>query len=174
MVSEDRARLSRYGHNELRFKRTSSFVRFFLQFKSPLIYVLIAAAVVTALLGKWTDTSVILIVVVANAIIGFIQEGKAEASMQALTRMMVLDCTVLRDRTRKDVPARKLVPGDAVLLDEGDRIPADLRLFYARNLNTDEAALTGESVPVDKSIDPIPKHGLTPADQLCMACKSVL
>ncbi|MFO8009771.1 MAG: HAD-IC family P-type ATPase [Dehalococcoidia bacterium] len=170
LSSDDaRSRLSKYGYNELKFKKSSALLRFLLQFKNALIYVLIAAAIVTAILGHFTDTVVILIVVFANAIIGFIQEGKAEASMQALTEMMVPECTVLRDGIRKEIPARELVPGDIVLLEEGDLIPADLRLFYARNLKAEEAALTGESVPVEKGTDAISRTGLTPADQNCMA-----
>jgi len=166
---EVQARLKRYGYNEIKFKKPGALIRFLLQFHSALIYVLLAAALVTALLGMWIDTAVILAVVLANAIIGFVQEGKAEASMEALTKMMVPQCTVLRDGGRKDIPARELVPGDVVLLGEGDRVPADLRLFYARNLATDEAALTGESVPVEKGIEPISRPNLTPADQRCMA-----
>jgi Ca2+-transporting ATPase len=167
--SEAGARLAKYGYNELKFKRHGLLTRFLLQFRSALIYVLLAAAIVTALLGMWVDTTVILVVVLANAIIGFVQEGRAEAAMEALTKMMVPECTVLRDGQRKDIPARELVPGDIVLLEEGDRVPADLRLFYARNLADDEAALTGESVPVEKGVEPIAQANLTPADQRCMA-----
>jgi Ca2+-transporting ATPase len=167
--SEARARLAKYGYNELKFKRHGLLTRFLLQFRSALIYVLLAAAIITAFLGMWVDTTVILAVVLANAIIGFVQEGRAEAAMEALTKMMVPECTVLRDGQRKDIPARELVPGDIVLLEEGDRVPADLRLFYARNLADDEAALTGESVPVEKGVEPIAQANLTPADQRCMA-----
>ena len=167
--SEAKARLKQYGYNEIKFRRQGALVRFLLQFRSALIYVLLAAALTTALLDMWIDTAVILAVVLANAIIGFVQEGRAEASMEALTKMMVLECTVLRDGGRKDIPARELVPGDVVLLEEGDRVPADLRLFYVRNLAADEAALTGESVPVEKGIELIPKPDLSPADQRCMA-----
>jgi Ca2+-transporting ATPase len=162
-------RLARYGHNELVFKRRGALVRLLMQFNSPLIYVLLAAAAVTAFLGMWVDTGVILVVVLANTAIGFIQEGRAEASMEGLRRMMVPQCAVLRDGSKKDIPARELVPGDVVLLAEGDRVPADLRLFYARNLSADEAALTGESVPVSKEIEPIAEPDLPPADQYGMA-----
>lgn len=162
-------RLARYGYNEIKFKKTSAFVRFLLQFRNALVYLLLASALVTALLQHWTDTVVILVVVIANAIIGFIQEGRAEASMEALTGMMVPECTVLRDGEIRQIPARELVPGDVVLLDEGAVVPADLRLFYARNLSTDEAALTGESVPVEKETDSQPKADLPPADQHSMA-----
>lgn len=161
-------RLKKYGYNEIKFKKPSALIRFLLQFRSALIYVMLAAALTTALLGMWIDTSVILAVVFANAMIGFIQEGKAEASMEALTKMMVPQCTVVRDGQRKDIAARDLVPGDVVFLEEGNRVPADLRLFYARNLSADEAALTGESMSVEKSIEPILKPNLSPADQRCM------
>jgi len=167
--NEAKARLAKYGYNELKFKRRGSLVRFLLQFNSALIYILLVAAAVTAILGMWIDAAVILAVVLANAIIGFIQEGRAEASMEAVTRMIVPECTVLRDNKQKDIPSRELVPGDIVVLEEGDRVPSDLRLFYARNLSTDEAALTGESVPVEKITEAIPKPNLPPGDQLCMA-----
>ena len=166
---EAKARLVRYGYNELKFKQRGVLVRFLLQFNSALIYVLLVAAAVTAILGMWIDAAVILVVVLANAIIGFIQEGKAEASMEAVTKMMVPVCTVLRDNKKKDIPSRELVPGDIVILEEGDRIPADLRLIYTRNLSTDEAALTGESVPVEKITEAIPEPNLTPGDRRCMA-----
>jgi len=167
--SEAGTRLAKYGYNELKFKRRGPFIRFLSQFKSPLIYVLIAAALVTAFLNMWLDAAVILAVVFANAIIGFIQEGRAEASMEAVTRMMVPVCTVLRDGEQKEIAARDLVPGDIVLLEEGDRVPADLRLFYTRNLSADEAALTGESVPVEKGVEPILRPNLASGDQRCMA-----
>ncbi len=167
--AEAQARLAKYGYNEIKFKKRSALVRFLLQFRNALIYLLLAAALVTAILQHWTDTAVILLVVIGNAIIGFVQEGKAEASMEALTKMLVPDCTVLRDGEVREIPARELVPGDVAILDEGAAVPADLRLFYAKNLSTDEAALTGESVPVEKKTDPLPKADLSPADQISMA-----
>ncbi|UCG82989.1 MAG: HAD-IC family P-type ATPase [Dehalococcoidia bacterium] len=167
--SEAKTRLEKYGYNELKFKKQSAIVRFFLQFRSSLVYVLLLAAIVTASLEMWIDSAVIFIVVIANAIIGFIQEGKAEASMEVLSKMMVLECTVRRDDEHKDIPARELVPGDIVLLEEGDRVPADLRLFYVRDLSIDEAPLTGESVPVDKTTEPLMNPDLPPGDQRCIA-----
>ncbi|MFC2001122.1 cation-translocating P-type ATPase [Chloroflexota bacterium] len=166
--TEASLRLTKYGHNELEFKRRGLLIRLLLQFHSPLIYVLLASAAITAFLGMWIDTGVILAVVLANTAIGFIQEGKAEASMEGLRKMMVPQCTVLRDGMKRDVPARELVPGDIVVLGEGDRVPADLRLLYAKNLGADEAALTGESVPVEKDTEPISKPDPLPADQSCM------
>ena len=167
--AEAQARLAKYGYNEIKFKKRSALVRFLLQFRNALIYLLLAAALVTAILQHWTDTAVILLVVIGNAIIGFVQEGKAEASMEALTKMLVPDCTVLRDGEVREIPTRELVPGDVAILDDGAVVPADLRLFYAKNLSTDEAALTGESVPVEKEPDPLPKADLSPADQRSMA-----
>ena len=166
---EAKRRLTKHGYNELKFKRRSPLIRLLLQFHSPLIYVLLASAAITAFLDMWVDSGVILAVVLANTAIGFIQEGRAEASIESLKRMLVPICTVLRDGEAKDIPARELVPGDVVVLEEGDRIPADLRLFHAKNLYADEAALTGESVPVLKDIEPISKPDLPPADQHGMA-----
>lgn len=167
--SEAKARLEKYGYNELRFKKRGPLIRLLLQFHNPLIYILLVTAVVTGFLGHWIDTAVILGVVIANVIIGFIQEGKAEASIEALEKMMVPECTVLRNGEKKIIPARELVPGDVVLFEGGDRVPADLRLFYTKNLGADEAALTGESVPVEKNVEPILRPNLPPADQHCMA-----
>jgi len=164
---ESRARLDRYGYNELTFAKRSALVRFLMQFHSSLIYILLASAAVTSVLSMWMDTAVILAVVLANTIIGFIQEGKAEASVEALKKMMVPNATVIRDGTKTVVPARELVPGDVVLLEGGDRVPADLRLFYAKNLSADEAAITGESVPAGKNTDPVMEEA-TIADRKCM------
>ena len=171
-AAEAQARLARYGYNELKFKKRSPLVRFIMQFHSSLIYVLLAAALVTGFLNMWMDTAVILAVVFANTIIGFIQEGKAEAASEALKKLMSLECTVIRGSREEIIPARELVPGDIVLLDDGDKVPADLRLFYSKNLHADEATLTGESVPVSKNTKPIPRSDLPPADQRCMAFSS--
>ncbi|OGO21028.1 MAG: hypothetical protein A2144_11000 [Chloroflexi bacterium RBG_16_50_9] len=115
------------------------------------------------------DMWVIIGVVLATVVIGFIQEGKAEASLEALKKMLVAVSRVMRDGKVKQIATRELVPGDVVLLEGGDRVPADLRLFSIKNLRIDEAALTGESVPEDKSTDAIPRPNLSPGQQLCMA-----
>ena len=167
--NESKALLEQYGYNELKFKKRGPLIRFLTQFHSSLIYVLLFAALVTIILDLWMDATVILAVVLANTIIGFIQEGKAEASTEALKKLMTPKCTVLRDGNQEDIPTREVVPGDVVLLDAGDKVPADLRLFYTKNMSADEAALTGESVPVRKIIEPIPKPDIVPADQYCMA-----
>jgi Ca2+-transporting ATPase len=166
---EAKARLEKHGYNELKVKKRSPLIRFLRQFHNALLYVLIVAAIVTFFLGHHTDTYVIIGVVLATAIIGFIQEGKAETSLEALKKMMVPECNVLREGERKTIAARELVPGDVVLLEGGHRVPADLRLFSAKNLSADEAALTGESVPVHKNVDAIATPNLPPADRRCMA-----
>ncbi len=124
--------------------------RFFKHFHDVLIYILIAAAGITALLGHWIDTGVILGVVVINAIIGFIQEGKAEAALEGIRKMLSIHAQAKRDGQWLEVDAETLVPGDVVRLRSGDRVPADLRLLEATNLRIEESALTGESVPADK------------------------
>jgi magnesium-transporting ATPase (P-type) len=176
---ESKARLDRYGYNELTFKKRSALVRFLMQFKSPLIYIrpliyiLLASATITSALSLWAgadmrmDTVVIVAVVIANTIIGYIQEGKAEASVEALEKMMTPECTVVRDGGEAVIQALELVPGDVVILEGGDKVPADMRLFHTKNLSADEAAITGESVPVTKHTDPIAGKA-TIADQRCM------
>ena len=171
--SEAKARLERYGYNELKFKKRSPLVRFLLQFHNPLIYVLLVAGTITGILSLGGedmvgDTVVIFGVVILNVIIGFVQEGKGEAAIEALQRMMVPESTVLRDGRRQVIPARELVPGDVILLEGGDKVPADLRLFSVKNLHMDEAALTGESVPVTKVDSPIARPNLPPGDQRCI------
>ncbi len=148
-------------------------VRFLLQFHNVLIYVLIAAAAVTALLGHWVDTGVILGVVVINAIIGVIQEGKAERALDAIRDMLSPKATVMRGGRRAEVPAEELVPGDLVLLQSGDKVPADLRLLKQRDLRVDESVLTGESVPVDKNTEAQPKEAVL-GDRSCMAYSGTL
>ena len=145
-------RLAAHGPNRLPPPaRRSALLRFLLQFHNVLIYVLLAAGVVTALLGHWVDSGVIFGVVVINAFVGFVQEGKAEQAMDAIRHMLSPHASVLRDGQLREIPAEELVPGDVVQLAAGDKVPADVRLLRVRELNIDEAALTGESVPVEKS-----------------------
>ena len=152
-TAEVQRRLAASGPNRLpEPPRTSALMRFLLQFHNILIYVLLVASLVTALLGHWVDTVVILIVVLANAVIGYLQEGKAEQALQAIREMLSPQAAVLRDGTRQSVAADTLVPGDIVLLEAGDKVPADLRLLQAHGLRAQEAILTGESVPVEKSV----------------------
>ena len=167
---EARERLATYGPNEITVRKRSELVRLLMQFHNPMIYILLAAAAVTGLLlDEFVDTCVILGVVVLNVIIGFVQEGKAEAAIEALKRMIVAESAVLREGRRRVIPTRELVPGDIVLLEGGTRVPADLRLLQARNLHADESPLTGESVPVGKHTEPLAREGLGPGDQRNMA-----
>ncbi len=155
-ADEAERRLAEHGPNRLTPpKRRSPLLRFLLQFHNVLIYVLLGAATVTALLGEWVDTGVIVGVVVINALIGFIQEGKAEKSLDAIRNMLSLSAIVVRAGRRQEIPAEALVPGDIVLLASGDKVPADLRLIDTRSLRIEEAALTGESEPVEKSPAPV-------------------
>lgn len=149
---EAKLRLDRYGPNQLQEqKKTSALMRLLLQFHDPLIYVLLATSVATAFLQHWVDTGVILGVVIINAIIGFIQESKAEQAIESLKDMLAPLAVVIRDGAKQQLPATELVPGDLVLLEGGDKVPADLRLTRVKNLQIDEAPLTGESMPVAKS-----------------------
>ena len=136
--SEAKARLEKYGYNELKFKKPSVLMRLLRQFNNTLVYVLLVAGTITGTLtvlhGEdmlW-DTVVILGVVILNVIIGFFQEGKAEAALEALRKMIVAECTVLRDGEQKIIATRELVPGDVVILEGGNSIPADLRLFFTK------------------------------------------
>lgn len=148
--------LERHGPNRLPPPpKRSPLLRFLAQFHNILIYLLLIAALVTALLGHWVDTAVILGVVVINALIGFIQEGKAEKALEAVGDLLTPTCTVLRDGARHTLSAEELVPGDLVLLQSGDRVPADLRLVKVRELRIDESMLTGESVPVEKATEAV-------------------
>lgn len=138
--------------------KPSPLLRFLSHFHNVLIYVLIASAAVTAALQHWVDTGVILAVVIVNAVIGYIQEGRAEQAMDAIRSMLAPHSAVLRDRQRITVEACNLVPGDIVLVEAGDRVPADLRLIDARGLKVEEAILTGESVAVEKGTAPVAEN----------------
>jgi calcium-translocating P-type ATPase len=157
-LSPDEAarRLAEHGPNRLpEPARRGALMRFLAQFHNVLIYVLLVAALVTALMGHWIDTIVILAVVILNAIIGYVQEGRAESAMEAIRDMLAPRANVLRGGRRDSIDGADLVPGDLVLLEAGDKVPADLRVIQARGLAAQEAILTGESVPVDKSEDPV-------------------
>ena len=154
-------RLEKYGYNELKAKKKKSLiVKFLEQFKDFMIIILIIAAIVSGIVGikegeGITDTIIILIVVVLNAIIGVAQENKAEKSLEALQKMSSHAAKVMRDGKLSVVPSRELVPGDLVIIETGDFVPADLRIVQAVNLKSQESAMTGESVPVEKSEDTI-------------------
>ncbi|MAA97669.1 MAG: carbonate dehydratase [Stappia sp.] len=149
-------RLAAHGANRLPAPAGRSLLaRIGTQFNNVLIYALIASACVTALLDHWVDTAVIVAVVIVNAVIGFIQEGRAEEAMAAIRNMLAPHATVMRDGERRSIDAADLVPGDIVLVEAGDRVSADLRLLTAHGLKAEEAVLTGESVPVDKAVAPV-------------------
>lgn len=167
--SEAERRVRRYGSNRLSPARgRSPLTRFALQFHNLLIYVLIAAALVTALLQHWVDTGVIIGVVLINALVGFIQEGKAERALDALKQLLAHQAMVRRDGQWHTVAATELVPGDVVALQSGDKVPADLRMMSVRDLRIDESMLTGESVPVDKGVDPVAPDSVL-GDRRCVA-----
>jgi magnesium-transporting ATPase (P-type) len=171
---EAKARLETYGHNRLpEAAKRSAFIRFLVQFHNILIYVLLGCAVVTAALGHWVDTLVILAVVVANAIIGFIQEGKAEKAMDAIRHMLAPHANVLRNGERNRIEGHMLVPGDIVLVEAGDKIPADMRILTAHGMTVQEAILTGESVPVEKQIESVAVDAPL-GDRSCMAFSGTL
>ena len=171
---EAKARLQTYGPNRLpEAPRRGAFVRFLVQFHNILIYVLLAAAGVTLLLGHLADTLVILAVVMANAIIGFVQEGKAEKTMEAIRHMLAPRAAVLRGGERHTVDGGDLVPGDIVLMEAGDKVPADLRLLRAHGLQIQEAILTGESMAVEKHTRAV-DVGAALGDRACMAFSGTL
>ncbi|WP_197686770.1 cation-translocating P-type ATPase [Metallibacterium scheffleri] len=166
--AEAQMRLARHGANRLpEAKVRGAWLRLALQFHNPLIYVLLAAAALTLLLRDFTDTGVIAGVVIVNAFIGFLQEGKAEQALAAVHQLLAHRAVVLRDGLRQEIDAATLVPGDVVLIESGSRVPADLRLFEARSLRVDEAAITGESVAVDKSTAPVAVDAAL-AERSCM------
>jgi cation-transporting ATPase F len=173
-TEEAARRLERFGPNVLpRFSRYGPLLRFLFQFHHPLIYVLLAATGVTLLLGEWVDAGVIFGVVLVNAAIGFIQESRAEAALDALVALMKTEATVRRDGRKVRLPASDLVPGDLVLLESGDKVPADLRLIGVRELRVDESALTGESMPVEKADHVLPPETVM-ADRRNMAFSGTL
>ncbi len=173
-VEEASRRLGSFGSNQLLEAQTSNpLLRFFHHFHNVLIYVLIAAGLVTALLGHWVDTGVIVAVVILNAVIGFMQEGKAETALKAIQQMLSMNALVLRDGRKTVIPAEDLVPGDVAFLQSGDKVPADLRLFQVKGLQIQESALTGESLAIEKFVDPVPEESVV-ADRRCMAYSGTL
>jgi magnesium-transporting ATPase (P-type) len=168
--SEAKIRLSKYGQNKLAEQEQISKLKILIhQFSSTLIFILLIASLVTFLLAEYIDMAVIMSVVVLNAIIGYLQEYKAEQSVRALKQMVVPKARVLRDAKEREIQSEELVPGDVVLLTSGAKVPADLRLFHALELKVEEAMLTGESVPAEKKSIPIQSTNLTPGDQTNMA-----
>lgn len=145
-------RIQQLGPNELtQKKRQGPLIRFLLQFKQPLVIILLAGTVITLFLREYVDAFVILGVVLINAFVGFVQESKAMKAIESLARAMTSEATVLRDGQRRRIASSRLVPGDIVFLQSGDKVPADMRLIRSRDMQVDESALTGESVPVQKA-----------------------
>ena len=168
--SQAKELLQRYGPNTIAEPDKISKIKlFFHQFASPLIYILILAAGITVYLQEYKDASVIIAVILFNALIGFFQEFKAEKSVMALKQMTAPKARVLRQGHEREIASELLVPGDVVLLESGVKVPADLRLFRTVELRVDEAILTGESLPVEKTAAALPEENLTPGDQKNMA-----
>ena len=156
-ADEVKRRQTEFGLNLMTPRRaTPAWVKFLQQFNQALVYILLAATIVSAALGEWVDAGVIFAVVFINAIVGFVQESKAEKAIEALAGLVRTEATVRRDGRKQRVPSSELVPGDIVLLQSGDGVPADLRLLEIRSLQIEEAALTGESVPVQKNTKVLP------------------
>ncbi|EMR03119.1 cation-transporting P-type ATPase [Cesiribacter andamanensis] len=167
-------RLDTYGRNIIsQTKQQAAWKRFLLQFHQPLIYILLAATLVTLLLSEYLDAVVIFAVVFINAVIGFIQESKALKAIDALSKSMSLKAHVLREGKKRDIDAQELVPGDVVLVQAGDKFPADLRLFQARDLKVDESALTGESLAVEKNTEAVAEDFIL-GDRLGMGFASTI
>ena len=139
------------------------------QLKDTLIYILLIAAVITVFIGRYIDTGVIMAVVVINTLVGFFQEFKAEKAMEALKKLAAPESTVIRDGEERQIDSKKLVPGDIVVLTPGNKVPADVRLIQSHQLQINESMLTGESTPIEKSIDPLEEENLALADQKNMA-----
>ncbi len=172
---EAQARLEKYGPNELKEKPRPGFFALLLdQFKDFLIIILIASAVLSIFLNEWIDAIVILAIVALNSIIGVVQESKAEASLAALKKMSAPNARVIRDGQDMTIPARELVVGDLVLVEAGNYMPADLRLVEAINMKSEEASLTGESVPVDKNAKVLLEPDAPLGDRDNMAFSSML
>ncbi len=167
--SEVRKRLKLFGPNTLQLNTSETIPRIFLrQLHNPIVYMLIFSSLLALLLDKFADSLVVFSVIVLNTLIGFIQEYRAHKTIKALTSMVPQKTTVIRDGDTKLVHSSQIVPGDIVALEAGDRISADLRLFSIKNLQCDEATLTGESLPVNKRIESSPQDALIP-ERKCMA-----
>ena len=173
-AAEAQSRLQKSGPNRLPAgKKSGPLKRFLSQLNNILVYILLGAGFVKLMLGLWVDAAVIFGVVVLNTLLGFIQEGKAEKALDSIRNMLSAEARTVRGGEPRMIPAEELVPGDVVLLESGDKVPADLRLTEAKNLRTEEAALTGESVPADKTTDPVSEKA-TVGDRENMAFSGTL
>src|SRR5499426_3447495 len=168
-TGEASTRLQKYGPNRLpEGRKRGPLMRLAAQFNNILVYVLLGAGFTKMMMGLWIDAAIILGVVILNGLLGFIQEGKAEKALDSIRNMLSAEARTLRGGETRMTPAEQLVPGDIVLLESGDKVPADLRLADAKNLRTEEAALTGESVPAEKTVDAVPANA-TVGDRESMA-----
>lgn len=176
LTSEEAAiRLAKYGKNEIEEKeKKPAWYLFLNQFKDFMIVVLIIAAVISGIAGDLTDTIIILVIVLLNAVVGFIQEYRAEKAMDALKQMASLQAEVLRDGNSLKTDSALLVPGDVVLLEAGNAVPADIRLIETHSLRIDESTLTGESVPVDKNTNELSEENLSLGDRINLAYKGTM
>ena len=170
-ASEVESRQAEFGANEIAFEKTPKWKKFLQQFNDPMVIILLVTAAITGAMSAFgahmlPDTVVILGVVILNAILGYIQEEKADAAIEALKGMMVAKCLVIRDGEQIQVESTRLVPGDIVVLETGNKIPADVRFLSLSNLHVDEASLTGESDAVLKSTAVIPEDDVVPGDRL--------
>lgn len=173
--SEAQKRLEKFGPNALQEKKKKPAWKLFLtQFKDFMILILAAAALISGIVGDLTDTIIILVIIVLNAVLGFVQEYRAEKAMESLKQLTETQTKVYRDNQLLAIPSRDLVAGDVVVLEAGNMVPADLRLIETFSLKVDESSLTGESVPIDKITAAIPEENLNPGDQLNMAFKGTL
>ncbi len=171
-VNEAKVRLIAYGPNTLKdFKKKPAWKLFIGQFKDFMIFVLVTAAVISGLAGDVADTVIIFVIVLLNAITGFFQEYKAEKAIDALKKMAVTQAQVIRAGIHSVIPSVELVPGDIVLLEAGNTVPADIRLLETYNLNINESSLTGESIPVEKTSNALKKEDLSLGDCTNMAFK---
>ena len=174
--SEVQSRQEKYGPNQLQGKKKKTVFQLFIaQLKDWLIYVLMAAVIITALMGEYVDAVIIVLVIIINAVLGVIQEVKAGKAIEALKKMSSPKALVRRNGEAKEVDSATLVPGDIILLDAGRYVPADLRLVEAVNLQVEESALTGESVPTEKNANEVFDDPQTPlGDRLNSAFMSTL
>lgn len=159
-------RREQFGYNRLQAKRrTTLFEKFIAQFKDLMIIILIIAAVIAGIAGEHIDAAIIIAVVILNAVFGVFQESKAENAIDSLKQMSAPMATVMRNDRQTTVKSEEIVPGDIVLLEAGDVVPADIRLIEANTLKIEEAALTGESVPVNKQVETISENDLPLGDR---------
>ncbi len=172
---EAKSRLLKYGPNKLvEMQKRSPLMMFLDQFKDFMILVLIGAAIISGFIGELSDTIAIIVIIVINGVIGFVQEYRAEKAMDALKKMAAYTAGVIREGVHSEVAASELVPGDIVVLEAGRIVPADIRLIEVVNLKVEEAALTGESVPVEKHVDILEDKLLPPGDRKNMAFKGTI